>query len=105
MKSMIYVKIDASEQSLLGEEVCRQLGIVRYHTDVKHCHESHAASSETALVPVVSSLAEFHKYPTSAVHPHPVEEMESGGIWMVEPSPCIEAEGLLVSPTALCGLV
>ena len=35
MKTMIYVKMDASEQLLLGEGVCRQLGIVTYHGDVE----------------------------------------------------------------------
>ena len=29
---MVYVKIDAIDQLLLSEEVCRQLGIVCYHT-------------------------------------------------------------------------
>jgi len=35
MKTSIYVKMDAPEQLLLSEGVCRQLGIIRYHPDVK----------------------------------------------------------------------
>jgi len=35
MKTSIYVKMDVPEQLLLSEGVCRQLGIIRYHPDVK----------------------------------------------------------------------
>ena len=31
MKTMVYIKMDASDQLLLSEGVCRQLGIVMYH--------------------------------------------------------------------------
>ena len=34
MKTPVYVKVDATEQLLLGEGVCRQLDIVSYHPDV-----------------------------------------------------------------------
>ena len=34
MKTPVYVKIDAKEQFLLSEGVCRQLDIVTYHSDV-----------------------------------------------------------------------
>ena len=30
---VVYIKIDARDQLLLSEEVCRQLGIVMYHSD------------------------------------------------------------------------
>uniref|UniRef100_A0A1X7SUF3 CCHC-type domain-containing protein n=1 Tax=Amphimedon queenslandica TaxID=400682 RepID=A0A1X7SUF3_AMPQE len=35
MKTTIYIKMDASEPLLLSEGVCRQLGIIKYHPDVK----------------------------------------------------------------------
>ena len=35
MKTPIYVKIDAFDQLLLSEGVCRQLGIISYHPDVR----------------------------------------------------------------------
>ena len=35
MKTPVYVKMDAKEQLLLSEGVCRQLGIVTYHRDVE----------------------------------------------------------------------
>ena len=34
MKTPVYVKMDAKEQLLLSEGVCRQLGIVTYHREV-----------------------------------------------------------------------
>ena len=35
MKTCVYVKMDAPEQLLLSEGVCRQLGVIRYHPEVK----------------------------------------------------------------------
>ena len=34
MKTTIYIKLDAYDQLLLSEGVCRQLGIIIYHPDV-----------------------------------------------------------------------
>ena len=34
MSTPVYVKMDAEDQPLLSEGVCRQLGIVNYHPDV-----------------------------------------------------------------------
>ena len=34
MKTPVYIKMDAPDQLLLSEGVCRQLGIVNYHRDV-----------------------------------------------------------------------
>ena len=31
MKTPVYIKMDAKEQLLLSEGVCRQLGVVTYH--------------------------------------------------------------------------
>ena len=35
MKTAMYVKMDAPEQLLLSEGICRQLGILTYHPDVQ----------------------------------------------------------------------
>ena len=35
MKTAVYVKMDAPEQLLLSEGICRQLGILTYHPDVQ----------------------------------------------------------------------
>ena len=48
MKTPVYLKIDAKEQLLLSEGVCRQLGIVRYHEQV-----SPGDKQETVYVPMV----------------------------------------------------
>ena len=34
MQTLVYIKMDAPDQLLLSEGVCRQLGIVTYHQDV-----------------------------------------------------------------------
>ena len=51
MKTVVYVKMDATEQLLLGEGVCRQLGIVTYHPDVVVTDKS---EKSVARVPMVS---------------------------------------------------
>ena len=35
MYTPVYIKMDAADQLLLAEGVCRQLGIVTYHADVE----------------------------------------------------------------------
>ena len=35
MKTMVYIKMDAADQLLLSEGVCRQLGIVIYHPSIR----------------------------------------------------------------------
>ena len=35
MKTMVYIKMDAADQLLLSEGVCRQLGIVTYHPSIQ----------------------------------------------------------------------
>lgn len=47
---MFYVKMDATEQLLLGEGVCRQLGIITYHPVFEPCHETIEASESTVRV-------------------------------------------------------
>ena len=43
MKTPVYIKMDAPDQLLLSEGVCRQLGIVNYHKDVCSHSEVHKA--------------------------------------------------------------
>ena len=40
MKTAVYIKMDAHDQLLLSEGVCRQLGIITYHSDVNVTHGS-----------------------------------------------------------------
>ena len=53
----VYIKMDASDQLLLSEIVCRQLGIVTYHPKVEVWHGGHQSNNSmshpAAAVPVV----------------------------------------------------
>ena len=57
----VYIKMDAPEQILLAEGICRQLDIIRYHPDVQVWHgegkqtkqSSRAKSGAKANVPTV----------------------------------------------------
>lgn len=54
MTTPVYIKMDAHDQLLLSEGVCRQLGIVSYHPDVEvwRGHRKQEVRSE-AKVPSV----------------------------------------------------
>ena len=45
MKTPVYVKMDASEQLLLSEGVCRQLGVISYHPEVHPAKANKKTSS------------------------------------------------------------
>lgn len=53
MKTTVYVKMDAQEQLLLSEGVCRQLGIVMYHPSIEPSKVPDKDSDADALVPTV----------------------------------------------------
>ena len=53
MKTDVYVKMDATEQVLLSEGVCRQLGIVTYHPDVEAPPPSTPETGAVVSVPAV----------------------------------------------------
>ena len=87
MKTTVYIKMDAPDQLLLSEGVCRQLGIVTYHpslhqpgqtqnpVDSPVC-ESESSNKQTTLVPCVRvSLVKSLQLPPnqSAVVPVRVE--------------------------------
>ena len=50
MKTTVYVKMDAHDQLLLSEGVCRQLGIVSYHPSVS---SGKITKKTTAIVPTI----------------------------------------------------
>jgi len=61
MKTTIYIKMNAHDQLLLSEGVCRQLGIVQYHPDVHVWHapklaEPHIHESGVSEVRVAKSV-------------------------------------------------
>jgi len=51
MRTTVYIKIDAHDQLLLSEGICRQLGIVSYHPSVS---SGKIAKKTTAMVPTIS---------------------------------------------------
>ena len=51
--TMICVQMDGSEQTLLGDCMCGQKGIVTYHGDLELCQEATGTSDKAALVPIV----------------------------------------------------
>ena len=58
MCTPVYIMLDAPEQLLLSEGVCRQLGIIDFHPEVKQSPElakdpSAKHSSKGAMVPLV----------------------------------------------------
>ena len=56
MQTRVYVKMDAHDQLLLSEGVCRQLGILTYHPDVKPKQsgpQSEKGSEVVATVPTI----------------------------------------------------
>lgn len=53
MKTSMYVKMDAPEPLLLSEGVCRQLGIVEYHPEVKAGKDGTLSQGSDCRVPAV----------------------------------------------------
>ena len=58
MKIVVYIKMDARDQLLLSEGVCRQLGLVMYHPNVQVWHggkdkKPPTESKNVAIVPMV----------------------------------------------------
>lgn len=99
MKTLVYVKMDAAEQLLLGEGVCRQLGIVSYHPDVLATTEEQKTAA--ALVPMVNVfLVDSVKIPPRGSVYVQVKSPNADGPLMVEPDPSVQSmDGLHLPPT------
>ena len=74
MTSPIYIKMDAYDQLLLSEGVCRQLGIISYHPEVEVWHggcrksaERYAPPTEPTATTVPPNLATDARVPTIRV--------------------------------------
>ena len=119
MTTPVYIKMDAEEQLLLSEGVCRQLGIIQYHPDVqpwRHRKKNSAvvpAGSDAptdppgagALVPTISiKLVQSLRLPPGqcTVVPVQVEGARDGAPLLLEPTQAFEQEiGLELSDTLL----
>ena len=53
MKTTVYLKMDAQDQLLLSEGVCRQLGIITYHPSIEPPRVPDQSSEDNPLVPTV----------------------------------------------------
>lgn len=51
MKTPVYVKMDTHEPLLLSEGVCRQMGIITYHPEVKPRKVEHVGSAKREAEP------------------------------------------------------
>ena len=53
MTTTVYIKLDAKEQLLLSEGVCRQLGVIHYHPDVEVWRGKKSEDKSSPTVPTV----------------------------------------------------
>ena len=88
MNTPIYVKMDAHDDLLLSEGICRHLGIVEYHPSVKsqmnnHTEEVHSSAQSVRVSLVDSVRLEPRKETLVTVR---VDSQEFGGPVLLEPS-------------------
>ena len=113
MKTTVYIKMDACDQLLLSEGVCRQLGIVTYHPSLLPRDTSDGTCEADTLVPSVRvSLVQTLKIPAnrSALVPVRVEcTPQQGNLPMfvegregIEKETGLVVEDAVVSTTADC---
>ena len=56
MQTSVYIKMDAHDQLLLSEGVCRQLGILSYHSKVEIWRGGRSCSQDQRRLQLVQSL-------------------------------------------------
>ena len=121
MKTSVYIKMDAYDQLLLSEGVCRQLGIISYHSDVypgkwkqKDDNKADNASSTDSVdndgegnvvVPTVRIQLEtgvklLPQHGTK-VRIQTQGDCETAKTFLVEPDSLIADLGLSIEPTVL----
>ena len=112
MCTPVYIKMDAPDQLLLSEGVCRQLGIIEYHEDVekwrggwKKVVKSGVQETKEAKVPVVQvklvQSLRLSPHQSSIVQVH-VEDCGGGSPVYMECDPHLEDEtGLCVEDAPL----
>jgi len=113
MKVTVYVKMNAKEQLLLEEGVCRQLGMVKYHPDVQPCDGKPVFGGTPILkdpeasvqVPVVHiqviGSQSILPQQTTCVSVEMVGGSVSGKELMIEPSPSLGADGIQMPPSLI----
>ena len=78
----VYVKMDAHDQLLLSEGVCRQLEIVKYHPDVQVLNSTEKGESPPVRVQLIHSVL-LQPYQSAVV---PVKAVGAQGTHLLEPS-------------------
>ena len=100
----VYLKMEAHDPLLLSEGVCRQLGIISYHTEVRCSRKiSVAGPSWEAVVPVVKvQLIQSAKIlPQQSVQVTAKVEESLEGTWLLEPDPDLEEFGVCAQESLL----
>ena len=107
MRTPVYVKMDAYDQLLLSEGVCRQLGIIQYHPDVwggskkKNPVQDTEAKVPLVRVDLVRSVA-IPPQQAAMVEVHVTGDTTPGNSWYVEQDPdSKESNGMQVEDTLL----
>ena len=124
IRTSVFIKMDAYDQLLLSEGVCRQLGIINYHPNVRLCKQKQKAdnkneekeknsayrdndkdSKDDVVVPMVRvRLVQGVKLlPQQATRIQVQKQGDSGNAktFLVEPDPHMADMGLSVEPTLL----
>ena len=120
MKTKVYIKMDAYDQLLLSEGVCRQLGIISYHPDVclskkkidiKKQFEKTSSSKNDNICDVIVPTVRVQLVQTVKLLPQQgtriqvqtqgAQDCENAKTFLVEPDSNLTDFGLSVEPTLL----
>ena len=92
----IYVKMEAPNQLLLSEAVCRQLGIIQYHPNVKPLDAEEKSETAKQTQKNIVRLVQTVRLPAQHTAVMPVKVEGNEGTLLLEPNPrladllCIE---------------
>ena len=121
MITTMYVKMNAHDELLLSEGVCRQLGIIRYHPNVRLWEKRHQRASKEqskesgdevrlgdgAIVPMVrvKLVQSVHVLPLHATQVQVKVEGDRDSqdrLLVVEPDDQRSPDGIVLQPGLLC---
>ena len=100
----VYIKMEAHEPLLLSEGVCRQLGIISYHPEVRCSRKiSVADPSREAVVPMgkVQLIESAKVLPQQSVQVTAKVEKALEGTWLLEPDLDLEDFGVSAQESLL----
>ena len=107
MQTPVYIKMDAPDQLLLSEGVCRQLGLISYHPDVqqwrggrKQPQPTEDAKVPTVRVKLVQSI-QLSPLQSAVVQVHVDTRGDSDPVYVEHDPTFVEETGLCVDDTLL----